>query len=70
MWQEFFVPARTQIGVILLILYVPPEEAVDGFGQTQSVTSHKVRKDDSHLQKTPPKPNLESAKSILNFPYT
>ncbi len=33
---------------------VPSEYAGDGFGQVQSIFSHKVRKDASHL----PKPNL------------
>jgi hypothetical protein len=44
---------------------VPPKEAGDGFGQMQSVTSHKVRKDALHL----PKPNLATANLGLEITY-
>jgi hypothetical protein len=36
------------------IVVVPSEEAGDGFGQVQSVSSHKVRKDALHLPKPSP----------------
>jgi hypothetical protein len=37
-----------------MVLVVPFEEAGDGFGQVQSVSSHKVRKDATNLPKPSP----------------
>ncbi len=44
---------------------VPPKEAGDGSGQVQSVSSHKVRKDTSHLLK-PTRLDLNTSNNKLN----